>query len=269
MEQHGQLGTGTELDLGLAFLTGVLGSGHCVGMCGALVSGFFMQAGQNTKSYLPYFAYHLSRITIYTLIGITAASLGFVLVSSGVMGKVQGALQFIIGTFVIVLAMGILGWIPWQGSFRLLPVSVLRRGFAMAATKGTTIGAAMGGALNGFMPCPLTFAMAVKVTTAPTPLAGGLTMLVFGAGTFPTMIFMSIAFGKLGPKLRGYMLKTAALVMIVMGLNTLYKGFSFYTQESFKHRTFFYAVDQGIANIITWLTELYDYIARLVDILQQ
>jgi len=78
-------------------------------MCGALASGFFMQVGQRTKSDLPYFAYHLSRTTIYTLIGITAASLGFVLVSSDLMGKVQGALQFIIGSFVIVLAMGILG----------------------------------------------------------------------------------------------------------------------------------------------------------------
>ena len=121
MEHHGHLDV--ELDLWLAFITGVLGSGHCVGMCGALVSGFFMQAGQKTKSYVPYFAYHLSRISVYTLVGFSAASLGFVLVSSGTAGKIQAALQFLIGGFVIVLAMGILGWIPWQGSFRLLPVS--------------------------------------------------------------------------------------------------------------------------------------------------
>jgi len=79
-----------------------------------------------------------------------------------------------------------------------LPVSVLRRRFATAATKGTVVSAAMGGALNDFMPCRLTFVMAVKLTTAPAPLYGGLPMLVFGAGTFPTI---SIVFGKLGPKL--------------------------------------------------------------------
>ena len=32
-------------DYGLAFMAGVLGSGHCLGMCGALVSGYFMKAG--------------------------------------------------------------------------------------------------------------------------------------------------------------------------------------------------------------------------------
>ena len=41
-------------DYGLAFMAGVLGSGHCLGMCGALVSGYFMKAGPS-RSYLPYF----------------------------------------------------------------------------------------------------------------------------------------------------------------------------------------------------------------------
>ena len=256
-------------DLGLTFMAGVLGSGHCVGMCGALVSGFFVNADKKTTGYAAYFAYHLTRISVYAMIGVLVASFGFVLVSTGLTGKIQGLLQLTIGTAVIVLAFGILGWIPWQGAFRLLPVALLRRGFAYASRSGPITGAAIGGLLNGLMPCPLTFAMAVKATSASTPLEGGLSMLVFGAGTLPTMLFASIAFGKISVQFRGLMMKAAAFIMIVMGINTAYKGVSFLTEGSFKHRTFFQIIRQWSESAVIRLADLVDYLADLARILQQ
>ena len=254
-------------DYGLTFVAGFLGSGHCVGMCGALVSGYFMKAGPN-KSYVPYFMYHLSRISVYALVGMAAASPGVVLVSSGLFGKFQSILQMIIGTIVIILAFGILGWIPWQGSIRLLPMNLLRRGYATANTKGPVIGSAIAGILNGMMPCPLTFAMAVKATAAPSVLEGGALMLTFGAGTLPTMLFVSMAFGKMGVKLRGYMLKSAALIMVIMGLNTFYKGLSFYTNENFSHRTFLHHLKQEIDVFVVYLGQLMDYIGEMMKNVQ-
>jgi len=61
-------------DYGLAFMAGVLGSGHCLGMCGALVSGYFMKAGPS-RTYLPYFIYQIARIFVYTMVGFAAAAL--------------------------------------------------------------------------------------------------------------------------------------------------------------------------------------------------
>lgn len=271
MEQgmgHGMVHSASAgFDYGLTFVAGFLGSGHCVGMCGALVSGYFMKAGPN-KSYIPYFMYHLSRISVYALVGMAAASLGVVLVSSGLFGKFQSILQMIIGTIVIILAFGILGWIPWQGSIRLLPMNLLRRGYATANTKGPVIGSAIAGILNGMMPCPLTFAMAVKATAAPSVLEGGALMLTFGAGTLPTMLFVSMAFGKMGVKLRGYMLKSAALIMVIMGLNTFYKGLSFYTDENFNHRTFLHHLKQEIDVFIVYLSQLMDYIGEMMKNVQ-
>lgn len=216
------------LDLPLAFMTGILGSGHCIGMCGGLVSGFFMRAGEHTKNYLPYFAYHGTRILIYTLIGTIAAILGVALVSTGLVGKIQGVLQIIAGALVVILALDILGVWPWRITFGLLPARLLGRGFARAATSGTAAGAALGGLVNGLMPCSLTLAMAVKATTAETFLEGGLLMLVFGLGTLPSMVFVSMAFGKLSTRVRGVMLKIAALVVIVMGVSTLYQGITYF-----------------------------------------
>ncbi len=264
--QHVAVAAG-GFDYGLAFMAGVLGSGHCLGMCGALVSGYFMKAGPS-KRYLPYFMYQLARIFVYTMVGFAAAALGFVLVSSGVFGKVQSILQMFIGAVVIILALGILGWIPFQGSVRLLPMNLLRRGYAESRTKGPLLGATIAGLLNGLMPCPLTFAMAVKATSATTVMEGGLLMLTFGAGTLPTMLFVSLAFGKMSAHFRGLMLKSAALIMIVMGCNTIYMGLSFYVADSFQQHNFIHDIKHEIDIVILFLRQMVDYYADLIKNIQ-
>ncbi|MDD1623543.1 MAG: sulfite exporter TauE/SafE family protein [Methylococcaceae bacterium] len=254
-------------DYGLAFMAGVLGSGHCLGMCGALVSGYFMKAGAS-RTLLPYFFYQFARIFVYTLVGFAAAALGFVLVSSGVFGKVQSILQMFIGAVVIILALGILGWIPFQGSVRLLPMNLLRRGYAESRTKGPILGASIAGLLNGLMPCPLTFAMAVKATSATTIMEGGLLMLTFGSGTLPTMLFVSVAFGKMSAHFRGLMLKFAALIMIIMGCNTIYMGLSFYVAENFQQHNFIHDIKNEIDAVIFFLEQMVDYYAGMIKHIQ-
>jgi hypothetical protein len=254
-------------DYGLAFMAGVLGSGHCLGMCGALVSGYFMRSGAS-RSYLPYFVYQIARIFVYTLVGFAAAALGVVLVSSGVFGKVQSILQMSIGAIVIILALGILGWIPFQGSVRLIPMKLLRRGYAESRTKGPILGATIAGLLNGLMPCPLTFAMAVKATSATTIMDGGLLMLTFGAGTLPTMLFVSVAFGKISAHFRGLMLKSAALIMIIMGCNTIYMGLSFYVADNFQHHNFIHDIKNEIDAVIFFLKQMVEYYAGMIKNIQ-
>jgi uncharacterized protein len=255
------------IDYTLALIAGFLGSGHCLGMCGALVSGYFMNSGKN-RSYLPYFAYQFARISVYGLVGVAAASLGVVLVSSGLFGQIQSILQMFIGVVVIFLALGILGWIPFQGAVRLLPMQTLRKGFAASRSKGPIIGAMIAGFLNGLMPCPLTFAMAVKATTAPSLLEGGALMLAFGAGTLPMMLFVSVAFGKISAHLRGLMLKAAALIMIFMGGNTFYRGLSFYVEKNFKHHNYFAMLKEQIDSFIAFLQTVLVYFADLINAIQ-
>jgi sulfite exporter TauE/SafE len=275
MMDHSQMDMGMEhvaaaaggFDYGLAFVAGFLGSGHCLGMCGALVSGYFMNS-KATRSYLPYFAYQLARISVYTCVGFAAAALGVVLVSSGIFGKVQSILQMFIGVVVILLAFGILGWIPFQGSIKLLPMKLLRRGYASSRSRGGIVGAMIAGLLNGLMPCPLTFAMAIKATAAPTIWQGGLLMLTFGAGTLPTMLFISVAFGKMNAHFRGLMLKTAALIMIVMGLNTVYMGMAFYASDFGQHN-FIHDLKNEVDFLIGLLQRLLEYYAGMIRDIEQ
>lgn len=259
-----EIATSAGFDYSLALMAGFFGSGHCLGMCGALVSGYFMNSSTGNR-WLPYFVYQLARIGVYTLIGVSAAALSVVLVASGVFGKMQSVLQMLIGTVVIVLALGILGWIPWQGSIRLIPAKSLRSGYAAARRQGPVLGAAIAGFLNGLMPCPLTFAMYVKAASAPSLLEGGALMLAFGAGTLPMMLFISVAFGKIHARVRGLMLKVAALVMIVMGGNTFKNGLSFYLQDKFHHHAFLESMQNQVDQFSGFLHRLAAYIADLIS----
>ena len=215
-----------EFSYALAFMTGLLGSGHCLGMCGGLVSAFFMKL--NARGPWPYLTYHAGRIAVYALVGLVAALLGAVLVSSGRIGLAQGLLQIVAGLVVILLGLDLLGVSPIRNAWGFAPVAWLRRQFLTAAQKGPVLGALIGGAINGMMPCSMTMAMAVQATTAPSPPEGMALMLAFGAGTLPSMLSASFLFGKLGPRLRGWLLKGAALTVIALGVSTLWQGLRYF-----------------------------------------
>jgi sulfite exporter TauE/SafE len=196
-------------------------------MCGGLVSSFFIRLG--AKGFWPYLAYHGARVGIYTIVGFIAASLGAVLISTGQFGKLQGVLQIVAGIVVILLGLDLLGISPIRNKLSFAPVAWLRKQFGLAVQKGPVVGALIGGAINGLMPCSMTMAMAVKATTAPSIIEGGLLMLAFGAGTLPSMLSASFLFGKIGPKLRGWLLKGAALFVIALGVSTLWQGIRYYS----------------------------------------
>ena len=114
-----------------------------------------------------------------------------------------------------------LGLLAVAGLLFLLPADTfsIKVGRSLFFVSGAVISAAIG---------YLCMAMAVKATTAPTPPEGMLLMLAFGAGTLPSMLFASVLFGKLGPKLRGGLQKLAALFVIALGVSTLWQGLRFY-----------------------------------------
>ncbi|MEW6164134.1 MAG: sulfite exporter TauE/SafE family protein [Pseudomonadota bacterium] len=218
-----------EFSYWAAFMTGLLGAGHCLGMCGGLVSAFFMKVSAGrTAPPSAFLAYHAARLAVYAAVGLVAAALGAVLVSTGRLGLAQGILQIVAGAVVILLGFDLLGLAPIRNAWGFAPLAWLRRQFMTATQKGPALGALIGGAINGLMPCSMTMAMAVQATTAPNPPQGMLLMLAFGAGTLPAMLSASVLFGKLGPRLRGWLLKGAALFVVALGVSTLWQGLRYF-----------------------------------------
>jgi uncharacterized protein len=218
-----------ELTLPLAFLTGVMGALHCLGMCTGLAGGYFVRYGSGVGTVL---YYHAARILVYGVLGTAGASVGRVLVQQGMVGKGQGLVMIAAGLLIIGIGLGLV-WssirrgIAGSGSHHRsprsqevpLPSTPLRPKPWLAPFAGT---------INGLVPCSLTVSVAIKAAATADPLRAGLLMLAFGLGTLPTMALVSLTGTIIGRRARGVFAIMAACAVVALGLWTLYEGWIFF-----------------------------------------
>ncbi|MFC1747301.1 sulfite exporter TauE/SafE family protein [Pseudomonadota bacterium] len=208
-----------------AFSIGFLGSLHCVGMCGGLVTAMTMT---RTETWWPgVIAYQAGRITTYTTLGLIAGLIGSVFARGGILNSAQGVVSIIAGILIIVLALHIAGWLPD-------PLSRLAKGISSitglgrlinkATTQSSTVPWYNVGLINGLLPCGLVYAGVGLSLTASSALEGTGTMLIFGLGTVPAMLAVPILMRSITPQMRGKVLKLGALILIMIGALTIARG---------------------------------------------
>lgn len=212
--------------LTLAFLAGLSGYFHCIGMCGGLAGGFFATANRHRKV-VAVLLYHSLRIFGYVLLGAGGAMLGRVLAQAGITGKVQGLIQITAG--LIIVGLGVYQIVKTRSKKH-------NHGAKCSGSCVTTdsssqqyllFAPALAGLINGLIPCALVFSIAVKATQVAVPEAAML-MLAFGLGTLPAL-FSITAFGLWlrtwqGPNLG----QVSGVIVIALGLWTMYQGVHFY-----------------------------------------
>lgn len=184
-----------ELSLTAAFLVGLLGGGHCVGMCGGIVGAVSMSL-PNSKPKFPFLVgYNLGRISSYTLAGVTAGALGassffldHILPIEKLLYALASVMLVLLGLYLagiwrVLTELEHIGAMLWQRiqpySQKLLPVKSLPQSFLL-------------GALWGWLPCGLVYSVLVAAIATANPLQGGLLMLAFGLGTLPTLLAMGM-----------------------------------------------------------------------------
>ncbi len=222
------------LDLLAPFFVGLVGSLHCLGMCGPLVVAYSLhsraikQEGKSSyfrQGLAHHLAFHSGRITSYGILGGLAAGL-FHLTLPGWVAGLRGSVTFGGGIVMILLGMMLLKMIPsfsapMTNSFlgRLLP--------RLLGSTGVSSKLAIGLAA-GFLPCMLSWAMIVKSATTGNPLQGLITMALFGLGTIPALFLPGLSATLLSLKSRLYGERVAALSIMVMGLILVYKGIKYF-----------------------------------------
>jgi hypothetical protein len=218
-----------ELTLALAFATGLFGAFHCLGMCSGIAGGFFVHY-QRAPRLIAVLAYHGARVLMYTILGVAGAAAGRVLVQTGLVGKGQGILMMAAGLLILGLGLDLLGLLP--GRRRRDREQVRTGGTEVRLTAGTPPRRlwlpVLAGGLNGLVPCSLVFSVAVKAAATADPLRAGLVMAAFGLGTLPTMAAVSWGGALVGEKARGVFNRLAGLLVIALGLWTLYEGIVFF-----------------------------------------
>ena len=199
---------------------GLLGAGHCVGMCGGITSALGFASEKGSARLIA--AYSLGRIFSYACAGGAVASLGYVgmnyLSLAPLLRGIAGCLLIAMGLYMVgwwrgisVLERG--GNILWQGlqplSRRILPVHSIGSATVL-------------GLIWGWLPCGLVYTALAFSATASSPLAGMAQMAAFGVGTLPAVLVGGLSAGKLGHFLKNEGLRRVfALLLMAYGLWTL------------------------------------------------
>ncbi len=218
-----------EFSLFSAFLVGLLGGVHCVGMCGGIVGAVSMAMkmpqtpDDSTKlpsQILLMLAYNSGRIFSYTLAGAVMGGLGLMLASFLPVQLAQQLLLVIAGVFMILLGFYLTGWwtvialIEKPGVRLWKKIEPLGRGLLPVKTLKQSL---LLGALWGWLPCGLVYSVLIWSVSSGSALYGALVMLAFGLGTLPNLLAM----GVLSSRFAGFMHKRAVRVfsgVVVIGL---------------------------------------------------
>ncbi len=203
--------------------------GHCIGMCGPLISTFSLAQGKHDhrlRALLPaLLIYHFGRLNAYAVIGLVFGLMATLAQATGPSLEVRGALFLLAGLLMIVMGMGMRGWLPTN---RIIESSRLGR-FASEKFMGligtpSMAGRYFLGVANGFLPCGPVYAMAMAALTAPTPLHGAGTMVAFGLGTVPVLLAIGLGAGRMAPALQRKFNLVASLLVIIVGLEFLFRA---------------------------------------------
>jgi sulfite exporter TauE/SafE len=176
-----------------AFIAGLAGSVHCLGMCGGIAGALGMAGGADRGRIMGAFnalAYNLGRVGTYGLIGAIAG--GLLAASGDALGVPGWAGALRIATAVILIAIGLQLAVNWRGLQRLealggrfwQKLAPVARRFMPPRTPFHALAL---GALWGWLPCGLVYTMVVAAAVAGDALNGAGVMIAFGLGTLPAM----------------------------------------------------------------------------------
>ena len=219
------------IELPLVFLGGLLGSAHCVGMCG----GFALSIGVGAKSFTAnlqrQLVYTLGRVLTYSFFGVVAGYAGFWLSRrAGTLIHVQGALSILAGCVLLFQGLLALGLLPGGllGSIKLGGTPCLAGTFVgpFLTSPGLT-NVLLAGVLTGFLPCGLVYGFLTLASSSASILQGLLTMCAFGAGTAPIMILTGAGGSLLSHSARRHLLRVSAVCVLLCGLVSLARGVAY------------------------------------------
>ncbi len=208
-----------------ALLVGFLGSLHCIGMCGPIVLALPQKHSGKYALLQTRLLYNFGRVLTYAVLGLIVGLLGKGLMLAGT----QQLVSISIGVIILLVM-----FLPRRISYQLEHYSpfkgvvhALKKGFGKIFKSKGKLAFLWLGLLNGLLPCGLVY-LALAGAIATGELWGGaLYMTLFGLGTLPMMLGISLLGDFIKPSLRSLLYRRLvpvftvmlALMFILRGLN--------------------------------------------------
>lgn len=215
------------IDYSLIFITGLLTSLHCIGMCGAIVLAYSTPAAQSAAEVQAsglrlHVAYNGGRILSYALLGAIVATVGMSL--SG-FERVSEIVAIVSGAIMIVAGLAMLGVLPLPTtlSFGGNTVGINKLHGKLIREKSFLAKFSLG-FLTPVLPCGLLYAMLAKAAAAGSVANGAITMAVFGIGMAPSLMVLGGVSSVFSAKIRKRAEMIAAAAIILMGVTLVLRG---------------------------------------------
>jgi sulfite exporter TauE/SafE len=211
-----------------AFLVGLLGGVHCVGMCGGIVGTLTLGLPREVRSspprLFPYqLTYNLGRVAGYVAAGALMGALGTFALALMPVQSAQRVLYAVAALFMILLGLYLGGWWPVLARLERLGARLWRRiepiGRRLLPIRSPSQ-ALLLGFVWAWIPCGLVYSVLIWCVSAGSATQGALLMLAFGLGTLPTLLGMGI--------LAGAAARFADQVWVRRAAGALVLGFGFY-----------------------------------------
>ena len=198
-----------------ALLFGLLGSFHCVGMCGPIAFLLPVDRTNNFKKIGQIFLYHFGRILAYSIIGLVFGLVGKSLNLFGF----QQQLSILIGVLMIaVIFIPIKTFNKYNFSKTIYKaVSKVKSALGKELKKKTPDTFLTIGFLNGFLPCGLVYMAVFGAIASGNPLQGSLYMAMFGLGTIPLMTSAIYLGNFLNGQVRQRIRKAIPMLVVIIG----------------------------------------------------
>jgi len=205
-----------------AFIFGLVGSLHCVGMCGPIAFMLPVDRSNSFKKVTQVFTYHLGRLLAYGLIGLFYGMVGRSLYIFGI----QQQLSIIIG---VIMILAILTPAHLFNKYNLSKplyrvISKVKSSMGSALKKKSPDALFTIGFLNGFLPCGLVYMAVFASIAAGSTWQGSLYMVLFGLGTIPLMT-SAIYLGKfINTKVKQRIQKAIPVFVVFIGILFILRG---------------------------------------------
>jgi uncharacterized protein len=213
-----------------AFIMGIAGSLHCAGMCSPLAFAVFnLKSPAITNRLL----YNLGRISMYGVLGAITAAIGYILPLS----KFQNLLSVILGLGLIIMAVvGMTGIrIPLLSNVLIRFSGFLKTTFSKYISYKSSGAILLLGALNGLLPCGLTFLALSFCIALTTPVQGFVCMFVFGLGTLPVMLGIVSIMDIVKNKMKWNIHRVTTALMMLSGILLILRIFFIHLPDGHAH----------------------------------
>lgn len=171
--------------ISLAFVMGLVGSLHCIGMCGPIAMALPLGNRTISERLTGGLLYNLGRVVTYSWLGLVLGLVGGFLITP----KVQSSISIVFGAAILLYLLlpsaikkSVSKSTPTQGFFL-----GLRRQLGTLLSRQTASSYFGIGMLNGLLPCGMIYLALTSSFLTGNIVKGSLFMASFGAGTFPAM----------------------------------------------------------------------------------